>query len=75
MENVNPLSIVLGVALACGYVVAYFAPTLVAYKRRRVSFVAIAATNVLLGWTLIGWVVALIWALSGHAGTADRRPA
>ena len=39
----------------------YFAPYVnaVLTKNRHVS--AIAALNLLLGWTLIGWVVALSW--------------
>jgi hypothetical protein len=29
---------------------------------RLLSYVAITVLNVLLGWTFIGWVVALVWA-------------
>ena len=40
----------------------YFVPTLAAGKDHR-NRQAILALNLLLGWTFIGWVVALIWAL------------
>ncbi len=40
----------------------YFAPAIVGWNRRHHS--AIFATNLLLGWTLIGWAAALIWALA-----------
>lgn len=43
---------------------AYMLPTLIALLRGRRNIVAIAALNLLLGWLVIGWVVALIWALS-----------
>lgn len=40
---------------------AYFIPSLVAKGRNRAS--AIFVLNLLLGWTLLGWVGALIWAM------------
>lgn len=42
----------------------YFAPLIIAVARKKSNVVAIGALNVLLGWSLIGWVVALVWALS-----------
>lgn len=42
----------------------YFAPLIIAVVRKKSNVVAIGALNVLLGWSLIGWVVALVWALS-----------
>jgi len=40
----------------------YFLPTIVAWNRRNHA-AAIFALNLFLGWTLIGWVVALVMAL------------
>lgn len=42
----------------------YFIPSLVATTRRVRNQVQIIALNFLLGWTFLGWVVALVWALS-----------
>ena len=42
----------------------YFMPAIVAYVRGHPSFIAILVLNLFLGWSLIGWVVALIWAFS-----------
>lgn len=42
----------------------YFIPTVVAAKRGKANTTAIFVLNLLLGWTFIGWVVALIWAAS-----------
>lgn len=54
--------IVLGsVALASGAL--YLLPVLIGSIRRVPDIGSIAALNVLLGWTLIGWVVALAMAL------------
>jgi hypothetical protein len=42
--------------------VLYFVPSAVAWNKR--NFAAVCALNFFLGWTLIGWVVALAWALT-----------
>ena len=41
----------------------YFVPSFVALARKHPQQIAIIALNVLLGWTVIGWMGALIWAL------------
>jgi ABC-type sugar transport system permease subunit len=41
----------------------YFLPFAIAFNRKRVNSGAIFALNLFLGWSLIGWVVALVWAL------------
>jgi len=43
---------------------AYFFPTLIAAGRKKRNTAAIFALNLFLGWTLLGWVLALIWSLS-----------
>ena len=48
----------------------YFIPGIVASVRKHRNRMAIGILNLLLGWTLIGWVAALVWAL-----TADVEPA
>ena len=44
--------------------VVYFYPSVIAYTKKKRNKGAIIALNILLGWTVIGWVGALIWALS-----------
>ena len=41
----------------------YFLPAMIAWTNSRRNTSAIFALNIFLGWTLIGWVVALVWAL------------
>lgn len=47
----------------------YFLPAFLA--RNKSNFTAILLVNLFLGWTFIGWIVALIWALSSDS----QRPA
>ncbi len=42
--------------------VLYFAPALEAYRRKVVDRGSVLAINLFLGWTIIGWVVALAMA-------------
>jgi hypothetical protein len=45
--------------------VLYFLPSIVALARSKRDIVAILLLNFFLGWTAIGWIVALIWAVKG----------
>lgn len=46
--------------------VAYFLPTIVAIlPAQHPSSGAILVLNMLLGWTFVGWAVALVWACNG----------
>jgi hypothetical protein len=44
--------------------VSYFLPWVVALLRRHRNATAIFILNLLLGWTFIGWVVALVWSFT-----------
>ena len=54
-------------ALLLILLVPYFLPTLIAVVRKKKNATAIAITNFFLGWTLIGWIVALVWALTADS--------
>ena len=46
----------------------YLLPTLIAAARDKTHGAAgVFLLNIFLGWTLIGWLVAFIWACSGDA--------
>jgi hypothetical protein len=51
-------SLVLFVLILC----LYFIPSIIGWKKKNSG--AICALNFFLGWTLVGWVVALVWALT-----------
>jgi len=44
----------------------YFFPTIVATLREHRNDVPVFVLNLFFGWTLIGWVAALIWACTDH---------
>jgi hypothetical protein len=50
----------------------YFLPTLLAAVQRKTNAGAIFALNLFLGWTLIGWVIALSWSLMEGPPGLDR---
>jgi len=56
MEGIGAFVIVIiGLAL-------YFLPTMIAATEKKNNSTAIFVLNLLLGWTLLGWVIALVWA-------------
>ena len=55
--------------------ILYFVPSVVALMRGR--FASVFVVNLFLGWTLVGWVAALAWALAPNnspAAATERRP-
>jgi hypothetical protein len=42
----------------------YFVPTIVAVARRAKNVLGIVLVNIFAGWTFIGWVIALVWAIA-----------
>ena len=47
-------------------VVGYFIPSIIAYSRGHKNSDPILLVNLLLGWMLIGWVIALIWSFTDN---------
>lgn len=52
-----------GVILIILMLAVYFLPAIIAAMKEHHNFVAILILNVFLGWTLIGWVGALVWSV------------
>jgi len=59
----SPMHLLIVLLVMLVLCVPYFIPTFIAFYRKKVNLAAILAMNVLLGWTFVGWVIALIWAL------------
>mgnify|MGYP006451206805 CR=1 FL=1 len=51
-----------GLMYLIAYLFIYMLPAFIAYQRSHYQTAAIAILNFLLGWTLLGWVIALVWA-------------
>jgi hypothetical protein len=47
---------------ACGAVFFWLVPIMVAMNRKHRNRVPIILTTVFVGWTVIGWIAAMIWA-------------
>jgi ABC-type sugar transport system permease subunit len=47
-----------------GLIATYFLPTIIALILRRKNTLAIFMLDLFLGWSLIGWVIALVWAVA-----------
>ncbi|MDR6376429.1 superinfection immunity protein [Paraburkholderia caledonica] len=41
----------------------YFLPAILADRRKRVDLLTLALFNACLGWTVLGWLLALYWSL------------
>lgn len=52
--------------------VLYFLPAIIAFARSKRDAVSILVLNIFLGWTAIGWVIALVWALKVDAPVVAR---
>lgn len=68
------LALIAGTIGVAGFIalllVPYFIPTIVAYRRKHVSKMAIALVNIFLGWTIAGWFWTLVWALANNKSYA-----
>lgn len=62
MVAADPVAATHDFSFAVTFVLCYFVPGAVASIRHHHQTAAIWVLNVLLGWTVIGWIVALVWA-------------
>jgi len=52
------------VLLLLSAVLFYFLPAVAAYFKQRPNRLAILLVNLGFGWTVLGWLLVLVWALS-----------
>jgi hypothetical protein len=50
----------------------YFLPSIIALARNKRDTLAIFLLNFFLGWSVIGWIVALVWAAKNDVPVAVR---
>lgn len=65
----NPIA---GLFLAILVLAVYFLPTVIGVSRQHNNLAPIFLLNLLLGWTLVGWVVALAWSVANTPAAAAR---
>jgi ABC-type transport system involved in multi-copper enzyme maturation permease subunit len=54
--EITPITVLIGFTL-------YFTPTLIASYRKKKNTTAIGVFNFFAGFTIIGWIICLVWAL------------
>ncbi|WP_349934824.1 superinfection immunity protein [Acetobacter sp. A11-2] len=73
MNHVNTTeqngSALIGLVLLLVIAVLYFLPTVIAVSRKLNKPAGVIALNALLGWTVIGWIGALVMAFSMETKT------
>jgi hypothetical protein len=52
-------------------VALYFIPWIVAASRGHNNVGAIAVLNILLGWTVAGWIAAMVWSMTDNVKTKE----
>jgi len=58
----SPTAAFAGFLVLLGGLALYLLPVLIALGRRHHQRVAIGVLNLLLGWTVLGWILTLVWA-------------
>jgi hypothetical protein len=53
---------------------AYLLPAIIGVSRHVTHVGPLSAVNLIMGWTLLGWVACLLWAVCGGPQAAGRVP-
>jgi len=61
---VKALVLGLGIIMLILFLAFYFLPSIFAFNKGKKNVWAIFALNLCLGFTVIGWVIALVWSLT-----------
>lgn len=63
----------LAIAIIAAAIWLYTVPSQIAGKRNHRNTTAIVGLNLLLGWTVLGWIIALVWSLSDNVKPEPER--
>jgi hypothetical protein len=55
-----------GFVVVMVFIALYFVPSIIAAYREHRDRLAILMLNILLGWTAVGWIAALVWACTAN---------
>ena len=67
------LVLAMAVLIAFISLAVYFIPIIIAYVRRHNNFTAICLLTIFTGWTFLGWLASLLWALNSDIEKDDDR--
>ena len=65
-QGTNTLASLATISFYGGSMTLYFCPTIIAASRHHKNTTSIVVLNLFLGWTVVGWVGALVWAYSAN---------
>ena len=65
-EILGGLFVLTLIVCVIGGAMLYLLPTIIAVRSKHPYESGVVILNIFLGWTLIGWVGALVWAVSGR---------
>ena len=63
-HGADSAALVVGLLLVLIGLALYLLPDIVAFSRHHRQATAIFVLDLLLGWTFLGWIAALVWALT-----------
>ena len=61
------------IAASAFLVLCYTLPSIVAVRRGHRRQQSIIALDLILGWTLVGWIAALVWSLTSNVKNKRRK--
>jgi hypothetical protein len=54
-------------------ILLYFVPSVIGFSRKHHNAAAIFLVNLLLGWTVLGWIASLVWSVTAVNYARDER--
>ena len=72
--NADIAEVLASTAVLVLLVAIYLLPTTIAANRKHNNTAPIFLVNLLLGWTFLGWVIALVWAMTNNVRAAATEP-
>jgi len=61
------------IVITLSIIILYFLPYIIAAFSKLKNAAAILVVNTFLGWTLLGWIGALVWTLVGIADKKEKQ--
>jgi RsiW-degrading membrane proteinase PrsW (M82 family) len=72
MISMEVIALLAMIALILIVLAMYWLPSIIGYYRRTPDIVRVVVTNALLGWTIVGWLVAMFLAARTSAGALGK---
>jgi hypothetical protein len=70
-QGTNGAALIAATVFFPAVICLYFSPTIIAWRRSHPRRAAITILNLCLGWTVLGWVAALVWAYAPPTNDAS----